>query len=73
MKEELQGLWTYRSKPWAPKFFPRSFGWATHSRLEPMAINHRARGFRTARVFTLAMLHCLGGLELPQWTVHRFA
>ncbi|MGH9893202.1 MAG: ISL3 family transposase, partial [bacterium] len=37
------------------------------------AISHRARGYRTARVFTLAMLHCMGGLELPEWTVHRFA
>lgn len=36
------------------------------------AISHRARGFRTERAFTLAMLHCLGGLELPQ-TAHKFA
>lgn len=30
------------------------------------AISHRARGFRTERAFTLAMYHCLGGLQLPQ-------
>lgn len=29
------------------------------------AISHRARGFRSAKAFTLAMLHCLGGLEMP--------
>lgn len=29
------------------------------------AISHRARGFRSERAFTLAMLHCLGDLELP--------
>ena len=31
-----------------------------------MAIAHRARGFRSEKAFTLAMLHCLGGLELPE-------
>lgn len=35
-------------------------------------ISHRAHGFRTAATFTLALLHGLGGLELPQ-TVHKFA
>lgn len=30
------------------------------------AISHRARGFRTERAFTLAMLHCLGDLDLPE-------
>lgn len=29
------------------------------------AISHRARGFRSERIFTLAMLHCMGDLELP--------
>jgi transposase len=29
------------------------------------AISHRARGFRSEKAFTLAMLHCLGNLELP--------
>lgn len=29
------------------------------------AISHRARGFRSEHAFTLAMLHCLGNLELP--------
>lgn len=29
------------------------------------AISRRARGFRSERAFTLAMLHCLGQLELP--------
>lgn len=36
------------------------------------AISHRARGFRTERAFTLAMYHCMGGLELPR-TWHKFA
>ena len=36
------------------------------------AVSHRARGFRTARAFTLAQLHCLGKLPLPE-TTHRFA
>lgn len=36
------------------------------------AIAHRARGFSTEKTFTLAQLHCLGKLPLPQ-TVHRFA
>lgn len=36
------------------------------------AIAHRARGFRKERTFTLAMYHCMGGLDLPQsW--HKFA
>ncbi len=30
------------------------------------AISHRARGFRSEHAFTLAMLHCLGDLELPE-------
>lgn len=29
------------------------------------AISHRARGFRSEKAFSLAMLHCLGDLELP--------
>lgn len=36
------------------------------------AISHRARGYRTEKTFTLAMLHCLGKLSLPQ-TVHKFS
>ena len=36
------------------------------------AISHRARGYRTAKIFTLALLHGLGRLPLPQ-TTHRFA
>ena len=35
------------------------------------AISHRAHGYRTAETFTLALLHSLGKLELPQ-TVHKF-
>lgn len=30
------------------------------------AISHRARGFRSEKAFTLAMLHCLGDLQLPE-------
>jgi transposase len=29
------------------------------------AISHRARGYRTVRVFTQVMMHCMGGLEMP--------
>lgn len=29
------------------------------------AVSRRARGFRSEKAFTLAMLHCLGDLELP--------
>lgn len=36
------------------------------------AISYRARGSRTAKAFTLSMLRCLGGLQLPE-TVHKFA
>lgn len=36
------------------------------------AISHRARGFRSAKAFTLAMLHCLGRLELPE-IAHKFS
>lgn len=36
------------------------------------AISHRARGYRTEKTFTLAMLHCLGKLSLPQ-TTHKFS
>ena len=36
------------------------------------AVSHRARGYRSARVFNLSMKHCLGGLELPQ-TAHKFS
>lgn len=36
------------------------------------SISHRARGYRTEKTFTLAMLHCMGKLELPQ-TVHKFS
>ena len=36
------------------------------------AVSHRARGYRTEKAFTLALLHCLGGLELPK-TAHRFS
>lgn len=35
------------------------------------AISHRAHGYRTAAMFTLSLLHCLGKLPLPE-TVHRF-
>jgi transposase len=36
------------------------------------AVSHRARGYRTPRVFTLAQLHCLGKLPLPP-VVHKFS
>jgi hypothetical protein len=35
------------------------------------AISHRARGFRSEKAFTLAMLHCLGGLEFPEASPSR--
>lgn len=34
-------------------------------------ISHRARGYRTEKTFTLAMLHCMGDLQMPE-TMHRF-
>ena len=34
-------------------------------------ISHRARGYKSDKMFSLAMLHCLGGLEMPE-TEHRF-
>ena len=36
------------------------------------AVAHRAHGYRTAKTFTLSLLHCLGKLPLPQ-AVHRFS
>jgi len=36
------------------------------------AISHRARGYRTAKTFILAMMHGMGKLPLPQ-TVHTFS
>ncbi len=35
------------------------------------AVSHRARGYRTAKTFTLSLLHCLGKLPLPA-TLHKF-
>jgi transposase len=35
------------------------------------AVSHRARGYRTAKTFTLALFHCLGKLAMPS-TVHKF-
>lgn len=35
------------------------------------SISHRARGYRTEDTFSLVLLHCLGGLKLPE-TVHKF-
>jgi transposase len=36
IKETLRGLWSYRSKTWAKKFFDRWYAWAARSRLEPV-------------------------------------
>jgi transposase len=36
------------------------------------AISHRARGYRSSKTFSTILLHCLGGLSMPQ-VVHRFA
>ena len=36
------------------------------------AVAHRAHGYRTAKTFTLSLLHCLGKLPLPQ-ALHRFS
>ena len=35
-------------------------------------ISHRARGYRSAKTFSTLMLHCMGGLKMPEF-VHRFA
>lgn len=36
IKETLRGLWHYRSKAWAKKFFKKWYGWAVRSRLAPV-------------------------------------
>lgn len=51
---------------------PISNGIAEAMNNNAKAISHRARGYRTGRAFRLSMLHCLGGLQLPE-TAHRFA
>ncbi|MBS1262718.1 MAG: hypothetical protein MAG453_02081 [Calditrichaeota bacterium] len=35
------------------------------------AISRRSRGFRTEATFSTLLMHCMGGLQLPQ-TVHTF-
>ena len=35
------------------------------------SISHRARGYRSAKTFSTILMHCLGGLEMPNW-VHKF-
>lgn len=35
-------------------------------------ISHRARGYRSSKTFATLMLHCMGGLKMPD-SVHRFA
>ncbi|MBW1931351.1 MAG: transposase [Deltaproteobacteria bacterium] len=35
-------------------------------------ISHRSRGYRSENTFSLAMIHSLGGLPLPQYQ-HRFS
>jgi transposase len=36
------------------------------------ASGHRARGYRTVRIFTNVMMRCMGGLEMPE-LFHRFS
>jgi len=36
IKESLRGLWGYRRRGWALRFWKRWYFWATHSRLEPV-------------------------------------
>ena len=36
IKETLRGLWSYRSKGWARKFFKKWYAWAIRSRLGPV-------------------------------------
>jgi transposase len=36
IKESLSGLWGYRRKGWARRFWKRWYFWATHSRLKPV-------------------------------------
>ena len=36
IKETLRGLWSYRSKSWAGKFFAKWYGWAMRSQLDPV-------------------------------------
>jgi transposase len=44
LKEELRGLWSYRSETWARKHFASWYGWAIRSRLKPVKMV--ARMFR---------------------------
>jgi len=34
-------------------------------------ISHRARGYRTSGTYKLALMHCMGGLEMPQFA-HKY-
>ena len=52
--------------------FPISNGRTEAMNNNAKAVSHRARGFRTRKSFSLALLHCLGGLQLPQ-SVHKFS
>jgi len=36
------------------------------------AISHRARGYRSSETFSTVLMHCLGGLDVPNW-MHKFA
>lgn len=36
------------------------------------AISHRARGYRSSVTFSTLLMHCLGGLDVPNWG-HKFA
>ncbi|MBU1613548.1 ISL3 family transposase [Patescibacteria group bacterium] len=36
IKENIRHLWSYKSLPWAEKFWKKWYFWATHSRLEPV-------------------------------------
>ena len=36
IKESLRGLWAYRRKGWAKRFWKEWYYWATHSRLKPV-------------------------------------
>ena len=35
------------------------------------AISRRSKGFRTPETFKTVLMHCMGGLQLPQ-TMHKF-
>lgn len=56
LKEQLRGLWSYRSLGWARKFFEAWYAWAIRSQLEPVRKVARMIKARLANVLTFCRL-----------------